>query len=317
MASLQGRFLKEITILHMDSPGESIPLGWEICDGRTLNAGTHDIGGGASSYTLPDLRNRFLLGADPTKGAGIGGGTTNSATDAPGPKGNGGAHSKTLATGELPSHTHTFTTGSAGSHNHAGSTADSGGAHTHTATTSTAGAHTHAGSTTNSTGAHTHTGSTADSGGSHVHTITDPGHTHTISGSGNVYDVPKAGDTGYQSVQENFNVGSNNQQAQAASTALSAGNTTTGIGINAGGAHSHTLTILSDGGHSHTVSLTSDGDHTHTITVASGGAHSHTLTLVSDGAHVHIGTTDTTGSGTAFDTRPRYYGVIYIMKVRN
>lgn len=100
--------LKTILMYHADTTGESIPVGYEICDGRLLGIGTHDIGGGTSTYQLPDLRNQFILGADLTKGVGVTGGTTNSATDAPGPKGTGGNNGLSLSTGNLPAHNHSI-----------------------------------------------------------------------------------------------------------------------------------------------------------------------------------------------------------------
>ncbi|MDR1453127.1 MAG: hypothetical protein LBJ25_04060, partial [Candidatus Margulisbacteria bacterium] len=61
-----------------------------------------------------------------------------------------------------------------------------------------------------------------------------------------------------------------------------------------------TGTIENGGVHSHTLSgsATDNGSHTHTIT---GGAIS--------------GTVSSSGSGTAFDNRPSYYTLIYIVKV--
>lgn len=273
--------LKTILMYHADNTGESIPASYQVCDGTTLGIGTHDIGGGAASYTVPDLRNKFVLGADITKGVGNAGDTSNTSGGAPGPKGTGGSHNKTLAIGELPAHTHTGSTASNGAHVHSGSTADSGGAHIHSASESTAGAHTHA-------------GSSADTGGAHSHTITDPG--HALMGE-------YCANPGYNG-RPNYITGGNPGSDGGIRDQLGELQTT-GITVNSGGTHSHTLT------------LASDGTHSHTITVASGGAHTHTLTLVSDGAHTHTFTSDATGSGTNFDTRPRYYGVVFIMKVRN
>lgn len=39
----------------------ALPTGWELCDGRNWSAVTNDLG--LSSDSLPDLRNRFVLGA--------------------------------------------------------------------------------------------------------------------------------------------------------------------------------------------------------------------------------------------------------------
>src|SRR5688572_29266719 len=91
--------LKTVLMYHADLQGEAIPVSYEICDGRLLTAGEQDINPG-STYQLPDLRNRFPLGADLTKAAGATGNTGGSATDGPGPKGVGGAHSKSLIAAE-------------------------------------------------------------------------------------------------------------------------------------------------------------------------------------------------------------------------
>ena len=76
---------------------------------------------------------------------------------------------------------------------------------------------------------HTHTGTTA-SNGAHTHTITDPGHTHTV---GIKYDSGK----GFLDENEGaYNPGT-----------LNTGSNTTGISINSGGAHTHTITTDSTG----------------------------------------------------------------------
>lgn len=233
--------LKTVLMYHADNTGETIPVSYEYCDGRLLGIGTHDIGGGVATYQLPDLRNRFILGADLTKGVGVVGGLTDSATDAPGPKGVGGLNGLTLITGNLPPHTHTGSTASAGTHSHAGTT-------------------------TNTTGAHTHGGSTTDAQGNHNHTPFNGGDFATLDSAG--------GPGGY-----NFTVG--------------------------GGSESRRSTTNTSGSHSHNLSITSDG------------GHSHTVTVTADGAHVHTFTTDATGSATPVDNRPRYFGLVFIMKVRN
>lgn len=45
------------------SPLSAIPEGWVVAKGQTLTSSEHDFAGGGS-ITLPDLRNKFLLGAD-------------------------------------------------------------------------------------------------------------------------------------------------------------------------------------------------------------------------------------------------------------
>jgi hypothetical protein len=77
------------------------------------------------------------------------------------------------------------------------------------------------------------------------------------------------------------------------------------------------------------ISITStNSSHTHTLsncfTGIGEGVHSHNVnvTILESGLHTHIisggsisGTVDSAGSGTAFDNRPSYYTLIYIIKV--
>ena len=66
----------------------TIPAGWNICDGNN---------------STPNLIDRFVMSVP---------------TAATNPGDTGGAHTKTIATANLPSHTHSFTTGAVGNHGH-------------------------------------------------------------------------------------------------------------------------------------------------------------------------------------------------------
>ena len=83
------------------------------------------------------------------------------------------------------------------------------------------------------------------------------------------------------------------------------------------GAHTHSIRWDRDGG-SGSVCYTLDVSDTaqgHTKTL-SAGAHVHTVTIGSPSrTHTHSGTTNNTGSGTAFDVRPKYFKLAFIMKV--
>lgn len=58
------------TIVPWWRPSDVIdpPAGWVICDGRTLQADDHSYGN--TNYQVPDLRNKFILGADEAKANG-------------------------------------------------------------------------------------------------------------------------------------------------------------------------------------------------------------------------------------------------------
>jgi microcystin-dependent protein len=141
--------LKVILPWHADLQNETPPLEYAICDGRTLNSSQQDINPGGS-YTTPDLRHMFLVGADLTKAAGtaaagVNTGNINAAAGAPGPKGTGGENQHTTVQNEMPPHAHTplnggdFTTldspGGPGGYNFT----VGGGSESRRSTTSTAG----------------------------------------------------------------------------------------------------------------------------------------------------------------------------------
>ena len=108
-------------------------------------------------------------------------------------------------------------------------------------------------------------------------------------------------------------------------------------------AHSHTGTTSSAGSHSHSGTANSAGAHTHggvshragqrgsgsnnatsnrgyatdaNRSTASAGAHTHSLSINSNGAHTHTFTTANTGSGTAKEHIPKYFNVVYLMRVK-
>ena len=79
-------------------------------------------------------------------------------------------------------------------------------------------------------------------------------------------------------------------------------------------AHTHTGTTASDGAHTHTLNYGIDKEYSQLSEANFAVASSTTSTTSSNGAHTHTFTTDSTGTGAAYDSRPAYYALAYIMK---
>jgi len=161
--------------------------------------------------------------------------------------------------------------------------------HTHTFTTSEAGNHTHTVSgSTQSAGAHTHSVSgTTGGAGSHSHTRG----TMNITGRAGCYGEE---DTNYPN---------------------GAFYQTSDKGTGHGGGVDYM--VYFDASRSWSGSTSTTPNHTHTFSATTGSAGSHThnisITVGQAGAHTHTGTTNATGSGTAFNIMPPYI-VAYVWR---
>jgi microcystin-dependent protein len=95
----------------------SAPGGWLLCDGSAYSRSTYavlfaiigvtyGVGNGTTTFNVPDLRGKFVIGLN------------SSDTDFDSLGETGGSKNKTLSTTEIPSHTHSGTTSTDGSHTH-------------------------------------------------------------------------------------------------------------------------------------------------------------------------------------------------------
>lgn len=159
----------------------SVPDGYLLCDGSAVSrtsypalfavlGETFGSGNGSTTFALPDLRARFILGANDSYTRGATGGEVN----------------HTLTVSEMPVHSHSCSDG--GSHTH---TMESGGEHTHSSGASgTISVSKGDGTSGTST---VGKGGTADTGsaGLHTHELgTASDHTHSIGnvGGGNAHN---------------------------------------------------------------------------------------------------------------------------------
>jgi len=248
--------LKAVVAIHMDSSNEAIVPGWAICNGQTITNPNsadpqswlqHIVPGANGSYTLPDYRNYFLIGADATKPVGQAGAAVNTAdinagAGAPGPKGTGGSNQHVLSQAQLAQHNH------------------GNGSHSHTLTDP----------------GHTH----GVSDPSHSHGVTDPGHIHAYEGARTNQIPPFT--SGYAIAAPNTHNYFVNQIMVMSGISNITTNQQTGVAVNAAGTGVGIQSALSG--------------------VSVGSAQ---------------GFLTDAGSNEPHENRPRYYGVVWIMKIRN
>lgn len=103
MVSVNGRTTETAYVGEIRSiTGTTAPTGWLLCTGGTVAIATYPLlyavlgttygGDGVTTFGLPDMRGRTILGANGTYPLGSSGGSANA----------------TLTTNELPAHNHAF-----------------------------------------------------------------------------------------------------------------------------------------------------------------------------------------------------------------
>lgn len=197
-----------------------VPKGWLLCDGSAVSRteyprlfeaiGTlYGAGDGETTFNLPDLRGKFLLGSSSEYSLG----------------GTGGEKSHVLSINELPSHSHSVSV-------------DYSGSHQHTATTSSNGSHNHTGSgTTSSNGSHAHTQYVAtDSGGAYSVNYDYDGY---ASNGRRVSQGIDTGDAGAHTHTYSFSTSSNGSHNHTLTTSSNGSHNHTASAANTGGGVAH------------------------------------------------------------------------------
>jgi hypothetical protein len=273
-------FFPKGTILMYDGTSwtDNVTLkGWYKCEGQTVDG----------YGTLPNLKNRFVIGYDASTPARTTGGSN--------------TIEKTIdiATANLPAHSHSLKNEdisiTGGSHGHTLKNEDisiTGGSHGHSFKNESI-------ATDNNSAGHTHTFTTGDPN----KTLTAHfGLDDLVAGiaSGDMLTIGSNWD--YDAISS---ASGNGKKITIDATHKHTGTTD---GISANHTHSFNLNGKSTNdntSHSHTLNL--NGKSTNDSTT-----HTHTLNLNGK-------STNTTGSGTgialSFDNRPQYYALIYIIKV--
>ena len=267
----------------------SAPTGWLICDGSAVSrttyadlyavvGDTYGSGDGTTTFNLPNIKGRVVVGLD----------SADAAFDALAETGGSATH--TLNTAEIPAHTHTQD-----AHTHTANSAVDNAPHSHPASTGVANApHSHNASTGAANAPHSHPASTGAANADHSHGESgnsngqnSQNYTKRIGG-GNNWDVSGASLAAWQSAYYARTVTSYGPHSHPASTGA------------ANAPHSHPAsTAAANAPHSHPAS-----------TAAANAPHSHTVTV--DNA---TATNQNTGGGGAHNNVQPYIVLNYIIKV--
>ena len=277
----------------------SVVTMWVVCDGRAISRTTYsalfDIigtkfgsGNGSSTFNLPNLTNRFLIGSNSDSGTNVEGSTTRT----------GGTKDAIVV-----AHNHPLT--GDGSHVH-GVTVNPSGTLSMSGTSGSAGEHNHPGNATQISIDHNHGGSANNAPADHSHT----GETSTIGNHSHGYYRTNSNNKPMQpgdGVNVNKGGGPDNTGGDGRHSHPFTTNPNPA-------SHGHPLTINPGGGsHGHPVALIPAPSHQHSTPV-SGANHGHPGSSVTGpGSHVH--TVQPSGSSGTNQNLPPYYALYYVMRI--
>jgi microcystin-dependent protein len=269
------------------TPG-SIPKGYLLCNGRTLNRNAYPKlfkaiqythGGSGDNFRIPDLRERFIVGSGGNN-PNVGGTNGYSLTAT------GGANSVTLSQAQIPSHSHTNVAAStAHGHSYSGNTGSSSVSHNHGGGSNTAGGHGHGGS--------------VNGGGGHGHGISINGGNHS---HGEFVQNMNWNREGYDR-EGNEAVKNINRSRRNVS----------------GGSHNHSANVNGAGNHGHGLTINGSGGHTHGINIGGSNStnHSHSYSgSVNNNNSSHTHTINATGGSGSHENRPPFFALCYIMQYK-
>jgi len=247
------------TVIMWGGSINNVPEGYLLCNGAAYNKNTYNKlfdaigtihGGSGNNFNVPDLRDRFIVGA---------GSQYNTADQ-------GGSDTVTLTEAELANHTHVIENTNL---EHTHSLRSDNGATANVANDATPLNVT--GNTDDETGLHIHTGATTNNRGSHSHGINDPGHSHEV-------EAARQGGEGADGEPETREFARNSSRSTTSER--------TGISIQSNGNHTHSVTVPNNNSeHNHSLTATGTATHNHTLggrTATSLGNHDHTAQTTGD-----------------------------------
>ena len=270
-----------------------IPDGYLLCDGaqyatseypKLFESIGYTHGGTGANFNVPDLRERFIVGA-PTDNP-----TVPDSSGYP-VASTGGANFTTIGIPQLPAHTHVVEQRNLiHGHETIASSQQREIGHTHgIQITAQQGTHSHNSAVTSTQGGHGHNGGTSSEGG----------HSHRYRRSN---DNVERGNRSRRSLRdEGYN------------------ETNTG----GSGAHNHSVNVGSNGSqHNHSVTVpnqNSGHNHAATSQANTGGDHDHVIEVAVEQSadtlnHNHV--LEETGDGGNIDRRPPYYALCYMIQFK-
>ena len=283
--------------------GDTAPAGWCLCDGvtRTINN---------SSYTPPDLRDRFIVGAGNNYTRADQDGSADAVVVSH-------SHGSGNTGNQSANHTH-------GDGNYSGNTSTHNG-HTHgdgNYGTSTHNGHTHSQSGSGS-------GNTGNQSANHYHTIGG----NKPDGSPGTFNVNTSGGThGHSYRESNGHPQSNMAGIQRRGGDSDNATNNTDI-LSSGGSHNHSINLTGvttagiSNNHTHSFNFNiggntgSDGNHSHNVSGNSGsdGNHSHNVNFSGNSGnqsanHTHSFNVDSEGVSGTGKNLPPYYAITFIIK---
>ena len=291
------------TVSMWSGTAASVPSGYLLCDGSAINRVTytdlfnaigtaHGSGDGSTTFNLPNLRNRFVVGEGTSYALAATGGSADATLV---------SHSHTVS-----SHSHSSGNLSTDNHSH-GSGNLSVSNHSHGSGNLSVSNHSHGSGnlSTNNTGDHSHN---TNNTGSHSHNTNNTGsHSHSLqlynSNDDNSYII---------GAQRSFDASSSGNQ----STSNAGGHS---HNTNNTGSHSHNTN--NTGSHSHNISGNTgnsspglSGDTGNSSPGVSGNTGSNSATISGSTGSDSPGT-DSQGSSATNANLPPYYALCYIIKV--
>ena len=180
----------------------------------------------------------------------------------------------TEQTDAIKAHGHDASASGVGDHSH-GITVQDAGQHGHTATSQAAGGHSH--------------GASASQDGSHTHGYKDRYYPESQAG------INSKGGASQAEPLNGLNNSIGSGDVDADNTVVLYKNAVT----DAGGQHSHTISIAAVDSHSHTITVSASGQHNHAAAAAAAGGHSHAITIGNTGGN---------------ETRPRNRATLWCIK---